>query len=1025
MIENLPVQKDSNGRSYFLAEDIQNAIIHASNEIEPNDGQVPSKNEHHACFHPQGIVSLPDSNESSDMILTESDHRNSLMIMNTLDLLQSQISRLERKLDSKLTDLYELEKTNSEVQDQILSKVSSMLVNTERLLTQTFELHEYTLPRLFIVLPEVAYQGINPATILSRYAHVRFRLYFLCECGDSHTRPLGPHQLNHIHIARHEGYEIRQPKEFFRKYGPHVLRLLQALKIGVRLASGFVLPVLSTMSAMDLPDKLVNDLDHKVMTCISYLTAFQTSIDDSVPELENGGTDITNGMDEEQYQLVPTDDYDNDEDMNDGLDPVSDDIFQIEGADLRRLSSFLKRKDHDRALGNLFRTVNQHGHVKWICMDHYHSTYHQRQDYDFEKEIRHYHGEFDKQLGIVRVNLTSSETIEPFLGAMSRASAFNELDLYMHHYAYHDLKLLGESLSRSNVSKLTLTCHDYRELASMGKRKLYAILKIMAAGKVRYFHFKNIKDLIPARGVDIPQELSTVRSLELTGISLKDGYETFETLLSACTHLAVLRMTDMSLKANHLTSVFNGLAKAHALTTLAFVNCEIEKAGAYKIPALVESLELLRDLDLGHTFLGDSVCREIIMAAGNKLERLSMPNTGFGNESAMALDRNVNGERLKYLDISGNVLASEARAYIIQSMSRLRHCTELMFPSIKEQADNTCATIVRGLNNEKLERLEIEHNDAGDETARAVARMLSDSAHSWTVLNTIKLELPKITLPGAQALGDALHGDCSVAKVSFNDSEVFRHDPSDLSSLRRLFTDICSRLTILELRNTSMSDKVASVLCEALQASDPVCRLVYLDIAENKLTPQGGEMVLKSLHHNRTLETLRIESGSFYKRGSMSSAARRLLEMNRTLRRLTISHVSLEELTLGLLHNEAKLKAIEVQHGDGQVNDIIDLLKPDRNLLRLVIKRTQICHDDRSLEHLAYMLKHNTTLLDLEWECPEGFDVENNVEQRLERNRELWSRDAVGPKAQDLLLALGMAPSTVRAISQGVERSGQ
>jgi len=48
MIENLPIQKDCNGRSYFLAEDIQNAIIHASDEIEPNGGHVPSKNEHHA-----------------------------------------------------------------------------------------------------------------------------------------------------------------------------------------------------------------------------------------------------------------------------------------------------------------------------------------------------------------------------------------------------------------------------------------------------------------------------------------------------------------------------------------------------------------------------------------------------------------------------------------------------------------------------------------------------------------------------------------------------------------------------------------------------------------------------------------------------------------------------------------------------------------------------------------------------------------------------------------------------------------
>ncbi|KAG0239369.1 hypothetical protein BGX31_002828 [Mortierella sp. GBA43] len=1032
-VKRVPVRQGSDGRPYVLVEDIHGAFFPHGDELQLNGEHVPFPN-----LLPKGIASYPDqaltvvstprsladSNEPSDMVIVDSNHRDSVLIMRTLNQLQSQVSRLERHLqesDSKLAALYELEKSNTEVQHQILSKVDLMLVKTERLLTQTFELHEYTLPRLFIVLPDVAYQGLNPAHILSRYAQIKFRLFFLCECG-THTRPLGPHRLNHIHIARHEGYEISQPKEFFRKYGPHVLRLLEALRIGIKLASGIVLPALSTLSAMDLPEHLVNDLNHKVMSCITYLTAFQNSIDDHMPRLENG-------MDE-QPQLVL---MDNGEDCNvkeTDMEIWSEDIFQIEGADLRRLGSFLKRKDQDRVFGNLFRTVDQQGHVKWICMDHYRSTYHLRQDHDFENEVKLFGGEYDKQLGIVRVNLTSSEAIEPFLGAMTRAGAFNELDLHMRHYAYQDLKTLGEALSKSNASKLTFSGHDYRELASMGKKKLYAILKIMAAGKVRYFHFKYIRELIPARGVIIPKDLSTVRSLELTGITLKEGHETFGTLLAACTHLAVLRMANTPLKPTHLISVINGLAKAHqTLTTVAFVNCGIEKAEAYKIAALVEPLESLRDLDLGQNFLGDSGCSAIIEAAGNKLERLSMPYTGFGDESAMALERAVDGERLKYLDISAStdVLGPEATRSIIRLMGRLRHATELMFPRSLEPADETCAKIIRGLDTAKLERLEMERSDGGDHTALALARMLSDPVHPWTVLTTLKLELPSITLAGAETLGEALPRDCPVVKVSFSGSRMFQHAPVDLSLFKRLFTNLCSQLCILKLRNTCMSDEVASALCEVLQAPDSTCRLEYLDLAENKLTPAGGAMVLKSLQENRSLRTLRMESHSFAVLGSIGVAVQRFLENNRTLQRLTISHVNLKELTAGLSGNGAILKAIELQYVDGQVDDILALgnfLKSTQNtLLRLWIKRARVCDEDRSLDYLAHALKQNTTIVDLEWEYDQGYEADSHVLQRyLDRNRELLRKSgSVGSKAQDLLALAGLDPWTICAISQGVE----
>ncbi|KAF8940186.1 hypothetical protein EDD21DRAFT_351210 [Dissophora ornata] len=965
---------------------------------------------------------LPDSDGLSEPVLKE--------LMTTLTTLLSKVDsvqldvhdldgkveRVKRRLyltDTKMEEVLSSQRNAAGVQREILSKMDMMLARTEALLTQTFELHEYTLPRLFIVLPEVAYQGINPALILSSYTHVKFRLFFLCECG-GHTSPSGPNYLNHIHIARHEGYEITRPTEFFRKYGPHVLNLLRWLQFGAKLASGIV-PPLSAISAIDLPDYLQDGLDQKVSTCIRYLTAYQSSLDLNVPGMDNGGASM-NKVNRQQMTMAGD---------AGSVAGTLDEFVQLEGSDLRRLDSLLKRKDQDRALGNLFKTVDAQGHVKWICLDHYKSTYHQRQDREFELEIKQNHGEYDKRLGVVTAVLSSSEAIETFMDAMTRAGAFNELDVHIRHYMFQDLKTLADSLSKTNISKLTLTCHEYREIMSMGKKKLPAVLKIMAAGKVRYFHFKNIKDLIPARGVTIPKELSAVRSLELTDISLKDGHEMLGMILRACTNLSVLRLKNVPLKYNRLISVLNGLASCSKLNTLAFHNCQLPKEGAAPIAAFLQTCQSITELDLSQNSFLDSGCCQIIEAAADRLESLLLPYTGFGDESAMALERVIGGERLKCLNVYDSIdqLGPEATESFVRLMGRLCS-TELVFPRMQEPCDEACANALQGLDARKLEHLEIEGSNCGDQTAVALAKMLSDPAHPCSELATVKVELPSITLAGARTLADSLFGNCQFAKVSFSHSQLFQQGASEAALLKNLFTSACSRLTILKLKDTGMNDEVVSHLCEALQASEPACRLEYLDLTENRLTPAGGAMVLASLQQSQTLRTLRMESCSFGELGSMGSAVQRFLETNRILCRLSISHVNLCELTQGLCRNANTLKAIEVQYVDGEACDVVafgDFLNSSQNtLLRLVVKHARICDDDRSLEHLCQHLKQNITLIDLEWDYDQGYEADSYVLQRyLDRNRELWRKN-VGAKAQDLALA-GADPWTTLAICRDSE----
>ncbi|KAF9090096.1 hypothetical protein BGX27_002350, partial [Mortierella sp. AM989] len=95
------------------------------------------------------------------------------------------------------------------LQNQALDRLAILQKHAQAILVQNFELHEYPIPRFFIILP-VDQTKWNPKKILEN----KFRLHFLCECGD-HTVKASKTSQNNIHIAKHEGYEIRNGTEFF------------------------------------------------------------------------------------------------------------------------------------------------------------------------------------------------------------------------------------------------------------------------------------------------------------------------------------------------------------------------------------------------------------------------------------------------------------------------------------------------------------------------------------------------------------------------------------------------------------------------------------------------------------------------------------------------------------------------------------------------------------------------------------------------------------------------------------------
>ncbi|KAF9916935.1 hypothetical protein FBU30_001073 [Linnemannia zychae] len=148
------------------------------------------------------------------------------------------------------------------MQQQTIDRLAFIQHKTEAILTQQLELAEYPIPRLFIVLPEETTK-YDPGSWFRK----KFRLHFICECGP-HTEAKDSQVRHHLHLAKHEGYLIREPTEFFKKYGPFLLLMLELIKTGISI-TGYVVPALANLKAVEFSDS-VKETVESVTAKIDY-----------------------------------------------------------------------------------------------------------------------------------------------------------------------------------------------------------------------------------------------------------------------------------------------------------------------------------------------------------------------------------------------------------------------------------------------------------------------------------------------------------------------------------------------------------------------------------------------------------------------------------------------------------------------------------------------------------------------------------------------------------------------------------
>ncbi|KAF9906140.1 hypothetical protein EC991_000936 [Linnemannia zychae] len=470
---------------------------------------------------------------------------------------------LREQAEAKLRDEQMLK-----MQQEAIDRLIVAQKKVDALLVQNYELHEYPIPRLFVILPD-SYETWDPRNFFVE----RFRLYFLCECNDQCstdagiTEPSGQLTIaaatlgtpvpvkNSVHLAKHEGYELSRPTEFFDRYGPYILGMLQILKHCLSVAT-VVAP------AVGLAETKVKDVMDGVKS-ISERTLEAVKI--SIDYLEQKVDENTAADGVARVNSTTQDD-----DMFKGL-------AALEGADLRRMDTFLRNSDKDKILGNLYRITTSTGHVKWVCLEHYRQVYRETAMASFLESVETNGGTYDPQLGKVTIALKSSIAAKDFFSRLSiQAQAVTTLRVTLDwSFGSSDLAKLVDSVSQSGIQSLELDLKDdfsaNPTVASLrpGKGRYHSLLNLLSNTKVRGLTFFNVA-LIGSRTSSIPtnHQPSLLQSFHFIGVINAADDSRLADIISHCPGLVDLRLGSLETPSHgipKIDQVIGSLSKLESL----------------------------------------------------------------------------------------------------------------------------------------------------------------------------------------------------------------------------------------------------------------------------------------------------------------------------------------------------------------------------------------------------------------------------------------------------------------------------
>ncbi|KAF9348654.1 hypothetical protein BGX26_012947 [Mortierella sp. AD094] len=598
--------------------------------------------------------------------------------------LQQSLQQSPLQLQDQLQPLQEdqlhpLQQDQLQMQQKKVDQLARIYGSIQAVLKQNYELHEYPIPHLFIVLPRAKQFTENPEELLSG----RFQLFFLCECG-KHSMRSGRDVPDRIHLAKHEGYDLEQPNKFFEKYGSHLLTMMRMVKYGFAVVQ---IPPTSTLSTEVLVDQM-----------IEYLQKFIYGADADVDEF----------------------DFDKQE--------------ALDGADLKQLATYIKVPDGP--LGNLYRLVTDEGHIKWVCIDHYRANNKEAATSYLRDIVENGSGSFEAETGKIKIRLPSSTPAKQFYGAMINARCTQELEITLDwDVVAKDFERLAYSVAKANVINLTLYGERFklrtRDLFNLNRNKRFdPVIGIINNRRIQSLQLLGFDDFftsisgptVPLQApqlqilhIDSPIDLEN-KTVKVSLIKIMDGVPNLRLLQLTSPKLHALYEFTMSKYGKKLGAMSATWDKECPVLTLEFLRGESTSA----MNTVVNQRSYINSFRVMISTATDQMywLSTLLSEHGWAIKELDIP-LKFDDTFAQSLDTATSekGSRLWKLALDTDLLSSKGVDSMIKVIDRSKMLENLglTFYSLDDKA------ILR-----KLEYLLQHHADKLSELTLYVS-----SPHLW------------------------------------------------------------------------------------------------------------------------------------------------------------------------------------------------------------------------------------------------------------------------------------------------------
>ncbi|KAF9561018.1 hypothetical protein EC968_005942 [Mortierella alpina] len=751
-------------------------------------------------------------------------------------------------------------------------------------------LGEYSFPRLFVVFPEELTE-YDPGN----WFETKFRLHFICECG-KHTEANNCKAPHHLHLAKHNGYLIRESTEFFEKYGPFLLSMLGLIKFGKSVA-GHVVPTLASLKVLGLVDSVQKTVE-SVMAKIDY------SLECIKSQLAKVQASSPDRVEMAQQKLLSY--------LNDGEGAG--------GVDLPHLGSFLEASKGKNIFGDLYRLTTSDGHVKWVCCDHYQAIYPERHAHTLDNVVSLEQGKFDEYLGKITITLRSRFVAAEFYGVVSAAKGIVEIIVELGWECYRrDLEELHDWIKESRVSIVWLALRQFRTSKLLSTSSQFGPLFRLS----ELPHMKRVHIVLPRNLANIPssesRELSSFckLSFEMAPESIDgENFGKLAEMLKTNATVATLNLRDNTIGDNGTQALAAALATNSTVTSLDLQANFITDFGAQALSKALEGNSTLTTMNLQANFVGDNgawVLSEALKT-NSALRKWNLRDNSIGDNGAQALSEVLKtNSALTTLGLRDNFIGDNGAQALAEALKTNSTLTTLglrdnFISEIGAQAlskalkiNKTMATLDLGYNNiglngaqalsealktnSTLTTLDLQSNSVGDNGAKALAESLKTNS----TLTTLSLNSNDIEPSGAQALSEALMTNSTLATLDLQSNSI---GDSGVKALAEALK-INSTLATLDLQSNSIGDSGAQALSEALRTNST---LTILDLQSNSVGDNGAKALAEALKTNSTLATLDLQSNSVGDNGAKALAE--ALKVNSTLTTLNLKSNDIESNAL-------------------------------------------------------------------------------------------------------------------------------